>query len=269
MLYSHSRLSCFEDCPRCFQYRYISKVPIEYFETVEQFMGSRVHESLEKLYKDVLSGKDTTLDEVLDHFNAIWDNSICDGVVVNSEGMTHSHYLSNGMKCLADYYHRHYPFQPHSILACELRVNVDLLGDGNYKLLGFIDRVDSDRSGRYDIHDYKTGSKLPSQNQIDKDRQLAIYEMGLRQMYCDIKDVEYNWHYLAHDKHLKSRRNSESLDKHKREIIKSIHSIEEAIVNDHFPKVRTPKCSWCEYQGFCAQDNSIPTSQKTLGEYSP
>ena len=72
MLYSHSRISCFEECPRCFKYRYIDKIPIEYFETVEQFMGSRVHESLEKLYRDVMSGKVPKRDELIDHYTDNW-----------------------------------------------------------------------------------------------------------------------------------------------------------------------------------------------------
>ena len=47
-VYSHSRLSSFENCPRQFYYRYVERVPIE-TESVEAFVGKRVHEVLERL----------------------------------------------------------------------------------------------------------------------------------------------------------------------------------------------------------------------------
>ena len=41
-VYSHSRLSAFERCPRKFQYRYLWKIPAE-SESIEGFVGTRVH----------------------------------------------------------------------------------------------------------------------------------------------------------------------------------------------------------------------------------
>lgn len=47
-VYSHSRLSCFEQCPQKFKLQYIDKVETEVEESVEAFLGSRTHETLEK-----------------------------------------------------------------------------------------------------------------------------------------------------------------------------------------------------------------------------
>ncbi|MFH0861427.1 MAG: PD-(D/E)XK nuclease family protein [Candidatus Altiarchaeota archaeon] len=252
MLYSHSRIGCFEDCPRCFRYRYIDKIPIEYFETVEQFMGSRVHESLEKLYKDVMSGGQPKRDELIGHYTDLWSAQMNDGVFVNSEDLVHLDYQLIGQQCLTGYFERHHPFDAAKVLACELRVEVDLRDDGNYRLIGYIDRVDR-RDGTYEIHDYKTSSRLPGQASADRDRQLAIYEMGLRQKCPSASGFEYCWHYLRHGKELRSKRTEADLERHKKDIIKSIHRIEEAIVEDWFPAVRTPKCAWCEYQNVCPE----------------
>ncbi len=49
-IYSHSRLSTFEDCPKRFEYRYVLKIPTE-TEGIEAFVGKRVHEILERLYQ--------------------------------------------------------------------------------------------------------------------------------------------------------------------------------------------------------------------------
>ena len=50
-VYSHSRISTFETCPLKFKLRYLDKIePLR--GNIEAFMGSRVHDTLEKLYRD-------------------------------------------------------------------------------------------------------------------------------------------------------------------------------------------------------------------------
>jgi hypothetical protein len=41
-VFSHSRLGCFEKCPRQFHYRYVERRPAP-FESIESFLGKRVH----------------------------------------------------------------------------------------------------------------------------------------------------------------------------------------------------------------------------------
>ena len=53
-------------------------------------------------------------------------------------------------------------------------------GDGRYAVRGVIDRLVRARDGALEIHDYKTGRRLPSQDELDRDRQLALYEIGVR-----------------------------------------------------------------------------------------
>ena len=55
-LYSHSRLASFENCPKQFEFRYIQKIPSE-TESIEAFVGKRVHEVLERLYEFVDRGQ--------------------------------------------------------------------------------------------------------------------------------------------------------------------------------------------------------------------
>jgi putative RecB family exonuclease len=52
-IYSHSRLSCYEQCPRKYKLQYIDRIKIEVKETIELFLGKRVHETLKKLYHDL------------------------------------------------------------------------------------------------------------------------------------------------------------------------------------------------------------------------
>ena len=64
-VYSHSRLSAFETCPQKFQYRYLWRIAPE-SESIEGFVGKRVHEVLEKLYKVARDGRVPALPRVLD-----------------------------------------------------------------------------------------------------------------------------------------------------------------------------------------------------------
>ena len=49
MIYSHSRLSTFEQCPYKYKLKYLDKIETDVPDTIETYLGSRVHETLEKL----------------------------------------------------------------------------------------------------------------------------------------------------------------------------------------------------------------------------
>ena len=87
-IYSHSRLTTFENCPYKYNLKYIDRVEIEDFETVETFLGSLVHEVLEKLYKDPLNGKENSLEELLDFYEAQWERIWSPDIVVVKEDYT-------------------------------------------------------------------------------------------------------------------------------------------------------------------------------------
>jgi hypothetical protein len=44
-IYSHSRLETFETCPQKYNFRYIDEIAKLKEQTVEAFVGSRVHET--------------------------------------------------------------------------------------------------------------------------------------------------------------------------------------------------------------------------------
>jgi len=77
-IYSHSRLATYENCPQQYKLRYIERVelPEEAEEGIEAFLGSRVHEALEKLYKELILTKLNSLDELLDYYKNEWDKDV-------------------------------------------------------------------------------------------------------------------------------------------------------------------------------------------------
>ena len=103
-IYSHSRLSAFETCPLQYRLRYVDKIKIDESETIEAFMGSRVHETLEKLYKDLRLSKPNSLDELLSFYNDVWVKNYSDDIKIVKQGYAPGNYKDTGAKCISEYY---------------------------------------------------------------------------------------------------------------------------------------------------------------------
>lgn len=265
-VYSHSRLSTYETCPLQYKYSYIEKVELEpEVETVEAFMGSRVHESLEKLYKDLKLSKVNTVEDLLAYYDETWAKNWSEDVKIVRKEYTEQNYRDTGGKCIADYYNRYKPFIESRTLGLEQMILIEIEG---HKLRGFIDRLAQKGDGHYEIHDYKTSQHLPMQRHLDEDRQLALYQIGVESLWGDAKEVELVWHYLAHDKEMRSRRNADAIGKLKAEIVALIEEIEAAEKADMFPPRESELCKWCDYQPMCPRfKHLVVTSQITLNKF--
>jgi len=246
--YSHSRLSSFENCPRQFKYRYIEKLAVE-TEGVEAFMGKRVHEILERLYHHVARhGRPPSLAQVLDRYRQDWERSWHDKVLIVRTEFPRSYYQDRGARCLENYYRGHYPFTTGRTVAVEAPLHMQLDGEGRYKLRGIVDRIVSHADGRFEVHDYKTGAFLPTQHSIDRDRQLALYQIGLEQTYPDVQEVELVWHYLIHNRTLRSRRSAETLAELRAATMRLIDTIE---AESEYAARPGKLCSWCDFAALC------------------
>ncbi|MGZ3535802.1 MAG: PD-(D/E)XK nuclease family protein, partial [Thermodesulfobacteriota bacterium] len=108
-VYSHSQLSTYETCPQKYKLSYIDKIEVE-TEGIEAFMGSRVHEALEKLYRDLKVTKLNTLEELLHFYYQSWEKNWNDLIQIVRKNYSAQHYRQLGEKCITDYYERHCPF---------------------------------------------------------------------------------------------------------------------------------------------------------------
>ena len=258
--YSHSRLSTYENCPMAYRYRYIDRIKLEGApEGIEAFMGSRVHETLEKLYRDLLLSRQTTLDDILAYYDDIWHKSWNENVAVVKEGYTPENYYATGARAIKDYFVRYSPFDDSKTIGIEMKVHVDIDG---YRLLGYIDRLSETEDGHYQIRDYKTSGTLPTQEAMNNNRQLALYQMGLYDMRGDVEDVDLIWHYLVFDKEIRSKRTEEELNALKCETVQLIQTIEKAEEEAAFPAKESILCRWCEFQAICPSKKHIVETEK-------
>ena len=249
-LYSHSRLSSFENCPRQFKFRYVEKIKTER-ESVESFVGKRVHEILERLYHHVgRYGRPPSLAQVVERFQKDWQLHFHGQVHIVRDENDLGHYQDLGARCLENYYRSHYPFDDGETVGIEEHIQLALDPAGRYRVRGIIDRIVRRPGGRYEIHDYKTGGYVPPKKRLDGDRQLALYQIGLEQRYDDVEDVTLVWHYVAFNKTLTSSRTPDQLSALREETIGRIDEIESAA---DYPAKTGPLCRWCEYRDLCPE----------------
>ena len=247
-LYSHSRLSTYETCPLQYKLKYIDKIEVEEEGGIEAFLGSRVHDTLERLYKDLRYSKLLTLDELVTFYNAQWDKNWNNAVVIRKKELSAQNYKDTGVKCIKNYYSKYAPFNQGVTMGIEELISFSLSEDSGYKIRGYIDRLDRTKDNIYEIHDYKTSGSLPLQKDRDNDRQLALYEIGIREKYPDVKEVKLIWHYLVFDTEIASQRTPAQLEDLRKGTIALIDRIE---ADTEFKHKESNLCDWCDYWAYC------------------
>jgi putative RecB family exonuclease len=264
-VYSHSRLSCYEQCPQKFKLQYIEKIETEEKGSVEAFLGSRVHEALEKLYCDLQYQKQNTLEDLLTFLETEWNANWSDDILIVNKEYQPENYLKMAQKYLSDYYQRYHPFDQGRTVALEELIRITLDTQGDYKLQGYIDRLTETGDGSYEIHDYKTNSRLPLAEYIRSDRQLALYMIGVKDQYPDVKDVRLIWHFLKFDNEIDSTRTTAELEQLKQDTIQLIQRIEQ---DEQFKTNPGFLCEWCEFKSWCPQWSHLSLiKEKPANEY--
>ncbi len=247
-IYSHSQLETYENCPQKYKFKYIDKIKKPAETGIEAFVGSRVHETLRKLYDDLKLKKLNTLEELLTFYQSRWREEWGPGVKIVKEGLTAQNYLDYGESCIRNYYEQYHPFDQSDTLDTEMRLVFGLDPEGKHRVQGFVDRVARRADGVYEIHDYKTARDLPPQSYIDSNRQLALYQIGLRAQWPDVQEVELIWHFVSSKASLHSHRTNQELQELAQRTVGLIEEIEN---QTEFKPIKSRLCDWCEYQPDC------------------
>jgi putative RecB family exonuclease len=244
--YSHSKLETFDQCKLKYKYRYIDKIPVEIETTIEAFMGSMVHDTLEFLYKQLQEKKLPTLKDLLEFHNQKWEDNYNNKILIVKNNPP-DFYKDKGSKFLINYYYKHYPFDKSKTLALETQAFFPLGPSKNYHVR--IDRLSIRPDKTIEVNDYKTNNRLKTQGEVNEDRQLAMYSLWVKNRFPNSK-VKLIWHFLAFNQHLESTRTEEELHQLKLQVLKKIKEIESA---QEFPANTGPLCNYCEFQDICSE----------------
>jgi len=245
---SYSYLNTFKQCPQKFKFQIIDKIKAP--KSSEALFGSSVHEAMKFMFsRDPLF---PTQDEVLGHFSENWK------VALNrTSGLAQELvqvYEESGRSMIKNFYKNNPPWN-FSVVDTESHFEV-LLPDEKgqaHILAGIIDRVDKIGDGEYEIIDYKTSRRLPSQEAADMDFQMSLYHMALMRKWpgTDPAKIKLSLYFLKHNEKISSKRSKEALEATREAVLKTIREIEQKIAKNDFPPVVSKLCDYCPYKQIC------------------
>lgn len=264
--FSHSRLSAYETCPRKYRFRYVDGIALER-EGIESFTGTMVHEVLEWLHTEVGAGRVPDAGTLTARFHEQWDARWHDAIAIVRDGDTPQGYRQMGARCLTAYHRRHQPFDRGEVVGLELKLQVPLDAAQQHWIMGYADRVTRLGPGTYEIRDYKTGRWVPPQDELDRDRQLALYQMALPRAFPDARDVVLVWSYLQRDVECSSRRTPAQLETLRAATLALVLEIldrgaraaaDAAQADALFPTRESRLCDWCDFRAICPAMGAAP-----------
>ncbi|MDD5396760.1 MAG: PD-(D/E)XK nuclease family protein [Candidatus Moranbacteria bacterium] len=242
MRLSYSALDSFQNCSLKYKFQNIDKVKEP--KSKEAVFGTLVHGTLKFIHTPSLLPP--KLEDALDYFSRNWNSDVFE------DELEERNAFSMGVAMIQQYYKKN-DISDANIVDLESRFAIEITNpkDGaSHIISGIIDRIDKTEDG-YEIIDYKTTKKMPSQDKVDNDLQLSVYLNAFLARYPKeierLDKVTVSLYYLKHGVKLSSTRTLEQLNTAKQLFLDVIAEIEKGVF---VPNV-TPLCDWCGYQKMC------------------
>jgi putative RecB family exonuclease len=240
MRLSYSALDTFQNCSLKYKFQEIDKIKTP--KSKEAVFGSTIHSTLKFIHTPgILS---PTLEQAMEHFSNSWNPA----VFTNEDEERAA--FSQGIQILQTYYQANRPAD-FNIIDLESRFQIEIgPAENRHIVSGIIDRIDKTEGG-YEIIDYKTTKKMPSQEKVDNDLQLSVYLKAFLTRYpkemANLSKIKVSLYYLKHGVKLSSERTLADLEQSEQLFLDTIKIIEQG----KFEPNISPLCDWCGYQNMC------------------
>lgn len=236
MRISYSALDTYQNCSLKYKFQNIDKIKEP--KSKEAVFGTLIHGTLKFYHSPSLLPP--TLEDALDYFSRNWNSDVFEDEMEDRAA------FSQGISMISDYCKKNNPAD-FNIVDLESRFAIPI---ETHTISGIIDRIDK-TGDSYEIIDYKTTKKMPSQEKVDNDLQLSVYLNAFLERYpketANMDKITVSLYYLKHGVKLSSTRTREQLERAKSLFLDVISHIE---AGEFSPNV-TPLCDWCGYQKIC------------------
>ncbi len=245
---SYSALTTYQQCPLKFKFQEIDRIRIP--KGLEMAFGNIIHNCLKYMFeRDPLY---PTLDEVINRFHSLWQNKQIAEITADEN----KSYDEAGILILKNFYRLNQPWNFDTVdLESRFEATIpDSKNEENHVLTGIIDRIDKTSDSIFEIIDYKTSRRMPSQDNLNQDLQMSIYHLGLIKRWPHIKpeNIKLSLYFLKHGEKITTSRSEKDLENTKNFVIGIIHEIKKRVQNNYdFPPFPSPLCDWCGYKPMC------------------
>lgn len=174
---SPTRLTTYLACPMKYRWTYVDDRGRWYLRSKSYYsFGTTLHGVLQRFHDSGDVGVTTTAEAA-----AALEESWIDAGYSSQEEMTQA--LAEGKEILDAYFEQ---VQSQPITANTLWVEKQLRMDmGPFILMGRLDRVDEHDDGTIEVIDYKSGREAVSEEDVQNDLAMAVYQLLLRDKFPD------------------------------------------------------------------------------------
>jgi len=254
MKISYSAFDCYNRCPLQYKFSYVERIKVP--DKIELVFGGLIHKVVQQaLRQDPII---PPVEELNKFLLGNWPKDLFKNELEEKQ------YKELALTMIRNF---HASLKPNlrQIAAIEKRFQIPL--SERHTLSGAIDRIDKLPIGTYELIDYKTSKKLPTQDEVDRDKQLGIYHWAIGNLWPEAKDVNLTLYFLKHNEQITTKRDEYQAEQIKNEFIETADKIDKE--KDWRPK-QNGLCDWCDYQHLCPlmkqkiQKAEMPTSEEAL-----
>ena len=176
---SASSVNDYIDCGLLYRLSRIDRIPPE-FKTDSLEFGSTIHFVLTGFYKEKKLGNRLLLKDIQESFEGFWEEMAQDNPEIRySEGEDFDTLLKKGRELLA-VWHSKLPENDFRVIGVEEPFAL-IRRDLSVPIIGYIDLLEEDEAGTIVVTDFKTSGRSYSADEVNKNLQLTIYQIAIRE----------------------------------------------------------------------------------------
>ncbi len=230
---SYSQISQYLNCPLCYKLQYI-----DHLKTKDRYyfsFGTTMHNCVEYFFR-VSTPPPPSLEELLQYYEQSWISRAYESP---EEEERYKDYGRDILKRFWEIHNDNFRMP----IALERGFSLDVDG---IKVRGFIDRVDKLESGGLAIIDYKTNKELFTNEYVENDLQLTIYQMAAEQTWQLPVENLTLYHLRSNTPCTCPSRDTTV----KEQVRRLVNEVAENIVQEKFPATENQFCP-CDFPEHC------------------
>lgn len=248
---SASQVNEYNDCGLSYKFNYVDGKRPDFIPDSLVF-GTSIHAALEYLFRCKQYGHDHSLESLLASFEDSWsaETKPAPGIKYR-EGDDYNTLLEKGKAMLTEYWNSA-PKDDFTVIGVEEQFKFEI-PELDVPIFGKIDLIQEDEQGTIVITDFKTSSKAYSQDDILSDFQLTLYNMAIKSLGYEDREILVKFDVLLKTKKPRFEQYYISkTDIDEKRAIKKMVQVYNGIWKEVFvPNNTSWKCKGCMFKSHC------------------